>query len=230
MNRVWLFLTIILINTSCEHTKWENIKGEDIKFGVPEAIYFENLKNGVIGSYILEENSKSKNYDKLDIKPIAYYTKDGGKYWTLLKFNDSITGGVQNLYLSNDTIYCQIDYNPSKIYLSTNIGKTWNKLDLEKSKIIENNKFRKNRYDIKNYNFEYNNEKYRIKEKYQLEKTIVIICYGKESMTDYFFVSHNNGENWTYLQEEFGSNRQKFLYKDRFLISYDSNLQKLKLK
>ena len=60
MNRVWLFLTIILINTSCENTKWENIKGEDIKFSVLEAIYFENLKNGVIGSYILEENSKSK--------------------------------------------------------------------------------------------------------------------------------------------------------------------------
>lgn len=230
MNRVWLFLTIILINTSCENTKWENTKGQDIKFGTPEAIYFENLNNGLIGSYRLEENPKSTNFDKLDIKPVLYFTKDGGKKWTLLKFNENITGGVKNLFLSNDTIYCQIDYNPSTIYKSTNLGITWNKLDYEKSKIIEKNVFRNNRYEIKNHDFVFKNENYSIKEKYQLEKTIVIICYGQESLTDYFFVSHNNGKNWTFLQEEHGSNRQKFLYKDQYLISYESCLQRLKLK
>ncbi len=230
MNRILLFLTIILINTSCENTKWEYIKGQDIKFGTPEAIYFENLNNGLIGSYRLEENPKSANFDKLDMKPVIYFTKDGGKKWTLLKFNENITGGVQNLFLSKDTIYCQIDYNPSRIYKSTNLGMTWNKLDSEKSKNIEKIVFRKNRYEIKNDVFVFKNEKYIIKEKYQLEKTIVIICYGPESLTDYFFVSHNNGKNWTFLQEEHGSNRQKFLYKDQYLLSYKSCLQRLKLK
>lgn len=98
------------------------------------------------------------------------------------------------------------------------------------SKNIENKLFYKNRYSIKNHDFIFKNDKYRIKEKYEFEKTIVIICYGKKSLTNYYFVSHNTGKNWSFLQEEYGSNRQKFLYKNLYLLSYESRLQKLKLK
>lgn len=231
MNRIYLFAILLLINTSCQKSsKWEEIEGKNIKFGILNAIYFEDLNNGLIGSYTLEKNSKSENYDHLEIKPLLYHTKDGGKDWTLLKFEKNIKGGVYNVFLSKDTIFCQIDYDHSVLYKSTDLGKSWNKLNSTESKNIENKLFYKNRYSIKNHDFIFKNDKYRIKEKYEFEKTIVIICYGKKSLTNYYFVSHNNGKNWSFLQEEYGSNRQKFLYKNLYLLSYESRLQKLKLK
>lgn len=231
MKRVLLFVTLILINTSCrKNSRWEVIDGQDIKFGNPQAIYFEDLNNGLIGSYGLEEDPKSKNPDHLKIIPVLYHTKDGGKKWTLLKFEKNVKGGVQDVFLTKDTVFCKIDYNPSVIYKSRNLGATWNKLNLYESKIVEKKLFTKNRYKIKKHDFEFKNEKYWIKEKYDFEKTIVIICYGKESLTDYFFVSHDNGKNWIFLQEDRGSNKQKFLYKDLYLLSYENRLQRLKLK
>lgn len=231
MNRVWLFAILIMINTSCRrNSRWEEIDSKDIKFGILNAIYFEDLNNGLIGSYGLEENPKSNNYDHLEITPVLYHTKDGGKEWTLLKFDKNIKGGVYNVFLSRDTILCQIDYNPSVVYKSTNLGAIWNKLNSNQSKIIEKKLFNKNRYEIKNHNFKFKDDEYRIKEKYYFGKTTVIICYGKESLTDYFFVSHDNCKNWVFLQEDQGSNKQKFLYKDQYLFSYENRLQRLKLK
>lgn len=231
MNRVWLFAILLMINTSCrKNSKWEEIDGEDIKFDTPEAIYFEDLNNGLIGSYVLEEDPKSENYDHLETTPVLYHTKDGGKEWTLLKFEKNIKGGIKDVFLSKDTIFCKIDYNPSVIYKSTNLGIAWNKLNSSESKIVEKKLFNKDRYNIKKHDFEFKNEKYSIKEKYDFGKTTVIICYGKESLTDYFFVSHDHEQNWSFLQEDRGSNKQKFLYKDLYLLSYESHLQRLKLK
>jgi len=216
--------------TSCENTKWRKIKGNNIKFGVANAIYFENLQNGLIGSYRLEENSNSENYDRLDLKPDLYITKDGGKKWEAVKLQKNINGGINNLYLSHDTIYCEIDYSPSKIYESFDLGYTWNRTDSIKSNLIKNSKFNKNRYEIDNHYFEFENENYHIKEKYEYKKTVLIICHGEESLTNYYFVSPNNGKSWKFLQKEFGSNRQKFLLNENYLLSYDSGLQVLKLK
>lgn len=231
--RILLILLIIAMNSSCiRDSKWEEIKGKNITFNVPDAIYFENLNNGLVGSYRLHKNPNSKNYNHLDQKPLLYLTKNGGLSWTLLNINDDIFGGISNLYLSKDTIYCQIRYDSSNVYKSDNLGRKWKKLDLIQSKQVEEKLFQKNRYEIENHDFVFENNKFRIKEKYEFKNTIVIVCYGKETLTDYFFVSHNNGKNWIFSQKDFGSNKQKFIYKGQYLFSYESpyGLQRLKLK
>lgn len=105
MNRIYLFAILLLVNTSCrKSSKWEEIEGKNIKFGILNAIYFENLNNGLIGSYTLEKNSKSENHDHLEIKPLLYYTKDGGKDWTLLKF-EKILKEVSTMYFYQKILF-----------------------------------------------------------------------------------------------------------------------------
>lgn len=233
MNKIWFVLIIITMNSSCiRKSKWEEIDGKNITFNVPDAIYFESINNGLVGSFGTEENPNSKNYAHLDMKPVLYLTKDAGASWKLLNFDNNIFGGVSNLYLSKDTIYCKIAYDSSIVYGSYNLGQTWNKLDSIESKYVEKNLFRKSRYEIENHDFVFESEKFWVKEKFEFENTIVIVCHGNEALTDYFFVSYNNGKDWSFLQKDFGSNRQKFLFRDQYLFSYESpyGLQKLKLK
>lgn len=230
MNR-HLTIILILLTACSKNSKWEEIRGNGISdepMSIDEAIYFESINNGLIGGYKLIEDKKSDNVDHLEQIPVLYFTKNSGQEWILLEFENDIKGGVNNLYLSRDTIFCRVD---SVILKSENLGTTWTKLNLVESRKIKEKLFNKNRYAIKNYDFEFQNKKYRVKEKYSFEKTIVIVCNGQESLTDYYFVSNDHGLNWNFAQEDVGSNKQKFLYKNEYLLTFESpyGLQRLKL-
>ncbi|WP_396153172.1 hypothetical protein [Flavobacterium sp.] len=227
----FLFILLTLISCNSYNSKWEEIKGSGISENetLNNVIFFQDSLKGIIGGYKLIENVKSKNIDKLDIIPILYFTQDGGKNWKLI----TIAGGkdgVDNVKLENDTIISQID---SIIYKSKDLGLTWNLLDKSNYKKNSEKYFpNSNQYKISNQKFKFKNKNYKIKEKYQNENAQIIVCYGEKSMTDYYFISKDNGKKWRYLLDEFGSNKKKFLLKDEYLFAYDTQngLQKLKLE
>lgn len=227
----FLFTLLTLISCNSYNSKWEEIKGRGISENetLDNVIFFQDSLKGIIGGYKLIENVKSKNIDKLDMIPILYFTQDGGKNWKLITITEG-KDGVDNVKLENDTIICQID---SIIYKSKDLGLTWNLLDKSNYKKISE-KYFPNSYQnkIANQKFKFENKNYKIKEKYQNENAQIIVCYGEKSMTDYYFFSKDNGKKWSYLQDEFGSNKKKFLLKDEYLFAYDSQngLQKLKLE
>ena len=137
-----------------------------------------------------------------------YFTQNGGKNWKLI----TIAGGkdgIDNVKLENDTIISQID---SIIYKSKDLGLTWNLLDKSNYKKNSEKYFpNSNQYKISNQKFKFKNKNYKIKEKYQNENAQIIVCYGEKSMTDYYFISKDNGKKWRYLLDEFGSNKKNSL-------------------
>lgn len=227
------FLFILSTLNSCNNynSKWEEIKGSGISENetLDNVIFFQDSLKGIIGGYKLIENVKSKNIDKLDIIPVLYFTQNGGKNWKLITIADQ-KYAVDNIKLENDTIICQID---SMLYKSKDLGLTWKLLEKSSSKKISEKYFpNTNQFNISNQKFKFENKDYIIKENYQNKNVKLIVCYGEKSMTDYYFISKDYGKNWTYLQDEFGSNKRKFLLKDEYIFAYDSQygLQKLKLK
>lgn len=228
---LFLFLSILLFSCKYDNSKWETLKDNSKVNGTVEnAIYFQDTLRGIIGGFKLVENIKSKNLDNLDCIPIIYFTKDGGINWKSIDIKEVKEGSVDNLRLSGDTIICQID---SLVLKSNNLGKNWNLI--EKSNYIKlNEKYFPNTNQYKKlYNeFEFESKKYTIKESYKNKNIDLIICYGEETMTDYYFYSRDKGKNWTYLQNETGSNRYKFLLNDEYIIAYHYffGLQKIKLK
>ncbi|WNM18339.1 WD40/YVTN/BNR-like repeat-containing protein [Flavobacterium capsici] len=225
-----LLLLLFLYSCNSYNSKWEEIKGSGIveKGTLNKAIYFQDSLTGLIGGYTFRHNKESQNIDKMDKAPLLYLTKNGGKNWKLLKI-DYEDSGIDNIKIENDTIICQID---SLLLKSTDLGNNWNVVEKSNYKEISEKYFSdSNPYKISNYNFKFENKNYRIKEKYQHKNTTVIVCNGEKSMTDYFFISRDNGNNWKFLQNEFGSNKMKFLLNEDYLLAYDSQygLQKLKL-
>ena len=121
----------------------------------------------------------------------------------------------------------------SIILFSINKGQTFTETQDKKEFETYLNKYLNyNRYEIRNDNFEFDNIKYTIKETYKNNHATLIVCYVPESLTDYYFVSFDNGKNWKYLQSEYGSNRNKYLLEDKYLLAYQYpfGLKKLKLK
>lgn len=227
-----LFLFFITSLNSCTkyNSKWNEIKGTGIMEGetLNSAIYFQDTLNGIIGGYKLIKNENSKNFDKLDIIPVLYLTKNGGKDWKLINIENA-KDAVNNVFLSDKAIICQID---SVVLKSNDLGLTWNLVEKSSYRELSNKYFsNSNQYKISNHNFKFENTKYRIKERYKNKYAEVIVCYGKKEMTDYYFITRNNGMNWEFLQDESGSNKKKYLLKDEYLYAFDSQygLQKLKL-
>jgi len=230
-NIIFLFLISTLISCNNYNSKWVEIKGIGISEGetLNNAIYFQDSLRGIIAGYKLVENENSKNHDKLDIFPVLYLTKNGGKDWTLINIQN-VKNEVDNVFLSGNSIICQID---SVVLKSNDLGLTWNLIEKSNYKDLSQKYFpNSNQYNISNPKFEFDNKKYDIKESYKYKNVEVIVCYGEESLTNYYFITKNNGKKWEFLQDEFGSNKKKYLLKDEYLIAFDAQygLQKLKLK
>jgi hypothetical protein len=225
-----LVLLIVLL-CSCDRSKWETIKGSGIDNepkSIGDAIYFENENHGVVGGYRWTEVDKSEDIDGLARVPVLYHTKDGGMNWRAIKFNFIINNGVDDVYLSQDSIICRID---TTIFISLDSGINWSLADPLLRTYYQNKYVKHNPFQIENRDFLFNKKKYRIKESYVFEGTQVIVCYGDKSLTNYYFASKDSGESWTYLQEEHGSNKRKFLLNGEYLFAYEPpfGLQKLKL-
>ena len=224
----------ILFFVSCKDSKWETIKGNGIDNepkSIEQAIYFENNMTGVVGGYYLVKNENSKNADKLEIIPTLYLTEDAGENWKQIIFDKNLRGSINNAYIGADTIVCLLDR--SIILFSINKGQTFTETqDKKEFETYWNKYLNYNRYEIRNDNFEFDNIKYTIKETYKNNHATLIVCYVPESLTDYYFVSFDNGKNWKYLQSDYGSNRNKYLLEDKYLLAYQYpfGLKKLKLK
>lgn len=226
-----LLLYTILVS-SCDSSKWETIKGSGISDepkSIGKVIYFENENSGVVGGYTLVEDTNSDNDSGLSPRPVLFITRDGGKNWTQVPFSSNLKGSVGNAYLRGDTLIFQID---SAVFLSSDGGKHNLLLPDSIGQDIIRKNFSTNRYAIEQHDFLHNNKQYYIKETYQNEFAIVNVCHGDETLTDYYFVSFDKGDTWTFLQKTFGDNRARFLLEDKFLYSYDFpfGLQRLKLK
>ncbi|NEM99717.1 hypothetical protein [Pontibacter burrus] len=227
-----ILLLYIILLSSCDGSKWETIKGSGISDepkSIGKVIYFENENNGVVGGYTLVEDTNSDNESGLSPKPVLFITRDGGKNWKQVPFTSDLNGSVGNTYLRGDTLICQID---SLVFLSSDGGQQNLLLtDLIGQNIIRKH-FSANRYAIEQHDFSHNDKHYNIKETYQNEFAIVNVCHGDETLTDYYFVSFDKGDTWTFLQKTFGDNRARFLLEDKFLYSYNFpfGLQRLKLK
>ena len=225
-------LTFILLS-SCDNSHWQTIKGDGINNepkSIDNVIYFENEQNGLVGGYTLIEDKNVKTADGLVFIPTLFLTEDGGKNWKEVKFNSALRTTVDNAYLHGDTLICQLD---SIVLFSLDKGKNFQTIDNPTERIrITKQHFSTNRYEIKNHDFIFKDKKYYIKERYQNDLAIVIVCYGEKTLTDYYFASFDKGKSWTYLQDLFGDNKAKYLLGDKFLYCYDFpfGLQKLKLK
>jgi hypothetical protein len=221
-----LFVCISLC--SCRESKWEETKGDGVPIGgetLNKVIYFENYSKGLIGGYKLMEDANSNNMDKLETIPVLYLTKNGGGDWKPILFDKNIKGSIDAVLLSGDTITCRID---SITLRSIDLGVNWKALEK-----ANNLKIRDPYKKVVAGTLKFKDEDYRIKEWYRHTSTIVVVCKKNGgSLTDYYFVSRNNGKDWDFLQQDYGSNKSKFLLKDQYLISYDPpyGLQRLKLK
>jgi len=230
-NTILFFLVSMLISCSNYDTKWEEIKGIGTSDGesLQYAIYFQDTLNGIIGGY----KNIYNNTDKPINIPVLYLTQNGGKKWKPIRFDnvkiDEYLNIVNDIKLTNDTILCQIG---GILLQSNDLGLTWHLIEKsDQNKISE--KYFPDSHEIQNENIEFENKKYRIKESHKYKNTEVIICKNeKHSMTDYYFISKDNGNTWSFLQSEFASNKSKFLLKDEYLFAFDTQygLQKLKLK
>ena len=226
--RTKLYGFIILVLFGCKETKWEVVKGKGItQAGGPlnNVIYFEDFNHGIIGGYDLKDFGSPNSPEPI---PVLYLTQDGGLNWSKIEFGKCRGEGVEKVYLSNDTIICQID---TAILLSIDQGKVWKLVEEREKRVLYKDKFPGNRYEIEVYDFVYDQENYRVKELYIFEQTKVIVCNKDNTLDDYYFVSKDKGKNWKFLQEDYGSNKNKFLYKDKYLITYEPpfGLQRLKL-
>ena len=233
MKKIAFYILTLILLLGCDNSKWETIKGNGINDepkSIDNVIYFENENDGLVGGYTLINDRTAKTADGLVLIPTLFLTKDGGKNWNEVKFNPTLRTSVDNAYLHGDTLICQLD---TLLLFSTDKGKKLNSINdtLIKNRIIGRH-FKANRYDIGNYDFQYKDKKYYIKERYQNDFAIVIVGYGDKTLTDYYFVSFDNGNNWTFLQESFGDNKARYLFEDKYLFCYDFpfGLQRLKLK
>lgn len=233
MRKITFYIVTLILLLGCNSSKWETIKGNGISDepkSIGNVIYFENENNGLVGGFTLIEDGNAKTADGLSLTPTLFLTEDGGQNWNEVKFNPFLRNQLVNAYLSGDTLVCQLD---TILLLSIDKGKSFRTINdsLEKSTIIDLY-FKGNRYDIKDHNFLYNNSEYKIKERYQSNLAIVNVCYKGETLSDYYFVSFNNGNDWVFLQESFGNNRARFLLEDKYLYYYDFpfGLKRLKLK
>jgi len=228
-----LYLLCIVLFYGCNNSKWETIHGKGINDdpkSVDEAIYFEDEDNGVVGGHTLISDNQSNNDFKLSFKPILYLTQNGGKRWTEINFNTILKESVQNVYLRQDTLICQFD---SCIFFSTDKGQTFSVVsDSVKQSIVKEKYFNEDHYSIDNENFEFEGVNYVTKEFYANSLASVMVCYGPEKSTDYYFVSFDKGKYWKFLQKDCGNNRKRFLLQDRFLYCYGFpfGLQRLRLK
>jgi hypothetical protein len=225
-------LTLILL-CGCDNSKWETIKGSGINDepkSIDNVIYFENENSGLVGGYKLIEERNAKTADGLVLIPTLFITEDGGNNWNEVKFSPMLRTSVDNVYLHGDTLICKLD---TLLLFSTEKGKSFRTInDSLKKRTIIGRHFKENRYDISDHDFFYKDKKYYIKERYQNDLAIVIVCYGAKTLTDYYFVSFDKGNTWTYLQDLFGDNKARYLFEDKFLFCYDFpfGLQRLKLK
>ncbi|MDD4990671.1 MAG: hypothetical protein PHR83_00435 [Paludibacter sp.] len=225
-------LTIILL-CSCDNSRWETINGNGINDDpktIDNVIYFENENNGLVGGYTLVKDKNAKTEDGFVLVPTLFLTNDCGKNWKEVKFDPNLRASVDNAYLHGDTLICQLD---SLILFSTDKGNRFQTINnsLKRNKIVDHY-FKANIYNIKDHDFLFNEKKYYIKERYQNDIAIVIVCYGEKTLTDYYFVSFDKGNTWTFLQDLFGDNRARYLFEDKFLYCYafPFGLQRLKLK
>lgn len=234
MKTILLFLLSILSLTSCNNSKWETVKGvgiNDAPKSIDQAIYFENKQRGIVAGYKLFRNKNSKDIDKVEFIPILYLTENGGRNWKQIKINPRLRGIINNVYLHGDTLICQIDH--SIVLVSDDKGGKFNLIqDEDKIEVYNEKYFDFNRYAIDNDKFNFDNTEYTIKELYSNQLAILIVCYGPETLTDYYFISFDQGGKWKFLQKDYGDNRQRFLLNDELLLCYDYpfGLQKLSLK
>ncbi|HLP49457.1 MAG TPA: hypothetical protein VK154_01090 [Chitinophagales bacterium] len=228
-------LFILLINlSSCYDDKWETIRGNGIDEqakSIEEVIFFENEFNGLVGGYtFIEDNHAQKNHPNLATIPTLFITKDGGLNWTEVKFGTLRNQAVINAVIYQDTLLCQTD---SLVFFSKNNGQ-----DLA---IIEDTVARQdiikrlakpNRYTLQGRDFYFDGKKYAITESFQNNLALVIICSDSKTLTDYYFVSYDEGKNYSFLQKIFGDNRERFLLGDKFLYCYHFplGLKRLKLR
>ncbi len=233
MKNAAILLWSIILVSSCDSSKWETIKGSGINDepkSIGNVIYFENENEGVVGGYYTVRDANAENDFDLTLKPILFLTQDGGRNWTEVLFSPTMQGAIENAIFSGDTLICQID---SSIFLLSDGGKRILAApDSNEQKEIIRKHFSANRHDIKTHDFFHQDKKYYIKEIYRNEHSVVNVCYGEETMTDYYFVSFDKGATWTFLQKTFGDNRARFLLRDKYLLCYDFpfGLRRLKLK
>jgi len=231
--KIFLYSIVILLFCSCESSKWETIRGQGINDeskSIDNVIYFENENSGVVGGFTLISGRRSKFGVTLSPIPILYLTSDGGKKWREIKFDTTLKQSVLNAYLHLDTLICELD---SVVLLSFDKGYTFRTYsDSSQRSALINKYIKGNKSKIKNHKFTFKENVYYKKELFQNNLASVIVCYGPETLTDYYFVSFDKGKNWTFLQKAFGDNRQRFLLKDKYLYCYrfPFGLQRLKLK
>ena len=215
----------------CGESKWERIKGSGIdnESKSIDPIYFENLDTGVVGGYtLLVKDSQDQELESI---PLLYVTQNGGKTWSQIHLDPALRGRITSVYLSNDSLISIKE--DSLVLFSTDGGKTINYVrDSEDARNFKKKYFNFNRYQISNHDFYFKNVKYHVKERYQNKLSTVIVCRGSEILTDYYFVSFDNEQTWKYLQKDYGSVRDKFLFEDKYLFSYDFpfGLARLRLK
>jgi hypothetical protein len=231
--KTFLYLFIILLFCSCDNSKWETIQGHGINDepkSIDNAIYFENENSGVVGGFTLVSDNASQNAVKLSPVPTLYLTADAGKNWREIKFDSRLKQSVNNMYLHLDTLVCELD---SVVLLSFDKGYNFRTYSDSVQRAALISKYIKdNKSQIEIHNFYFKGKSYSIKELFQNNLASVIVCYGPETLTDYYFVSFDKGKNWTFIQKDFGDNRQRFLLKDKYLYCYrfPFGLQRLKLK
>jgi len=231
MRILYIFCVTLLIG--CNDSKWEKIKGVGIdkESKSIDPIYFENPDNGVVGGYTLVNRNGQTNSQELESIPLLYVTENGGQIWNKVDLDRRLRGRITNVYLNADTLICTKE--DSTVLFSTDRGKTIDYIKNDNDyKIFKRKYFDFNRYKIDHPVFEFENVQYSIKEIYKNELSTVIVCRGPEVLTDYYFVSFDNGENWRFLQKDYGSVRQKYLYEDKYLFSYNYpfGLDRLKLR
>jgi hypothetical protein len=233
MKKTILYSLIVIIFCGCDNSKWETIRGRGINDkpkSIDNVIYFEDENNGIVGGYTLISDTNAQNDFKLSQLPTLFLTTDGGGNWREIHFDPTIKQSVRNAYLHLDTLICLTD---SLVFFSTDKGINFRTYkDSIKRNIIIRKFIKDNKSEIKDDDFHFKGTKYSIKEHFKNDLASVIVCNGPETMTDYYFVSFDKEIAWTFLQKDFGDNRQRFLLKDKFLYSYDFpfGLQRLKLK
>ena len=228
-----LYLLCLTLVIGCNESKWEKIKGTGIdkESKSLDPIYFDDPDNGVVGGYTLVNGNGPASSRGLEPIPLLYITENGGQIWNQIHLGPKPRGRITNVYLNADTLICTKE--DSTVLFSTNRGKTidYIKNDIEYKK-VKRKYFGFNRYKIDDPDFDFENVQYPVKEIYKNELSTVIVCRGPEVLTDYYFVSFDNGKNWKYLQKDYGSVRQKYLYEDKYLFSYNYpfGLDRLKLQ
>jgi hypothetical protein len=233
MRGIVLYVITLFIVYGCDHSRWETIAGngiDDEPKSIDNVIYFENERNGIVGGFTLIDDPNAQNDVRLSPIPTGYLTSDGGKNWKQIYFDPAIKQILRNAYLSHDTLICETD---SLVLFSTDKGQSFEVLTVSSDRFrIISQYLKTNKSPIRQDHFQYKGTEYSIKERYTNDRVSVIVCHGPGTLTDYYFVSFDQEKSWTFLQSDFGDNRQRFLLEDKFLLCYQFpfGLQRLPLK